>query len=170
MPESTFSRRFANFWACPRVILPHVFTPGPSTTLPQSPGRYPIHPGPILTSQLLLEGDSGPETCQNRLFRAILGPPRKTYLLLLSKHTLDLYMMSIGDLHTAQRCPRAHTCANQMWKRSKKPFWPNIGQIFGKGCPLGFRPKLKRGLEASKNIFSKNAPGIFLVTAFLNTY
>ena len=50
------------------------------------------------------------------------------------------------------------------------PLWPNIGQILNQGKPLGFRPKLKRGLEASKNILSKNAPGIFLVTAFLNTY
>ena len=88
------SRRFANFWGCPRVILQRIFTPGPITTLPQPPGRYPTHPGPILTSQLLLEGDLGPETCQNRLFRAILGPPRKTYSLVLSESTLDPYKMS----------------------------------------------------------------------------
>ena len=62
---------------------------------PTTSGRYPTHPGPILTSQLLLEGDLGPETCQNRLSRAILRPPRKTYLLLLSKSTLDPDMMSI---------------------------------------------------------------------------
>ena len=131
---------FSLFWRCPRVILQRIFTPGPSTTLPQPPGRYPTHPGPILTSQLLLEGDLGPETCQNRLFRAILGPPRKTYLLLLSKSTLDPYMMSIWDFHTAQRCPNDSTCANQKWKKSKNhasgPLWPNIGQIFGQGCPI----------------------------------
>ena len=77
VPESTFSRRFANFWGCPRVILPRISTPGPSTTLPQPSRRYPTHLGPILTSQLLLEGDLGPKTCQNRLFRAILDPPEK---------------------------------------------------------------------------------------------
>ena len=92
--DRPFPRRFTNFWGCPRVILQRIFTPGPITTLPQPPGRYPTHPGPILTSQLLLEGDLGPETCQNRLFRAILGPPRKTYSLVLSESTLDPYKMS----------------------------------------------------------------------------
>ena len=64
VPKSAFLRRFVNFWGCPKVIIPQIITPGPSTTLPQPPGRYPAHSGPIMTSQLLLEGNLSPRTCQ----------------------------------------------------------------------------------------------------------
>ena len=75
--KSGFSRRFANFWGCPRVILPRIFNPGPSTTLPQPPGRYPTHPGPILTSQLLLEGDLDPKRAKIGYFAPFWDPQEK---------------------------------------------------------------------------------------------
>ena len=173
MLESAFSRRFANFWGCPRVIIPRIFTPGPSTTLPQPPGRYPTHPGPIMTSQLLLEGDLGPETCQNRLFRAILTPKKNVFIA-----AFRIYPRSLQDEHLrlphGSEMPTSHPVCysevEQIQIHASGPLWPNIGQIFGQGCPLGSRPKLKKDLEASKNSFFKKFLGIFLVTAFLNTY
>ena len=52
------------------------YHPGPKYD-PRITGRHPAHPGPIVTSQLLLEGDLGLETCQNRLSAPFWDPQEK---------------------------------------------------------------------------------------------
>ena len=110
------------FWGCPRVILPRIFTPGPSTTLRQPPRRYPTHPGPILTSQLLLEGDLGPKTCHwahmGYFSLSLLEMSQSDSTAYFHPRTQYNPPTTSGEVSNPPRTNSDHTTPSRRWFRS----------------------------------------------------